>query len=218
MKRSYGFTAVEGLLILVIVGILGFTGWYVWSSKTDADKTAADAAKASSSSVSSSKATDPTADWVAFSSKEGVYSGKHPKTWVAASSPEMCSPGIMLFGADSKSVGKCATESFGQISFVSVTGDTRSDFTLNTTTYKDITSTDVTVAGVAGKKHAGTAIGGSDEPGALAAGTKVTKYVFFTGGKTYSLSYMSADLAGTAYPDALSDFNTLVTKTFKFSS
>ncbi len=33
MKRQAGFTALEGLLILVIVGIVGFTGWYVYQSR-----------------------------------------------------------------------------------------------------------------------------------------------------------------------------------------
>ena|SRR5436190_13360642 len=29
-----GFTLVEGLLLIMAVGIIGFTGWYVWSSKS----------------------------------------------------------------------------------------------------------------------------------------------------------------------------------------
>lgn len=33
-----GFSAIEGLLILVIIGILGFTGWFVWHAKQSADK------------------------------------------------------------------------------------------------------------------------------------------------------------------------------------
>lgn len=47
MRKSFGFTAVEGLLILVIVGILGFTGWYVWNSKQNTDKTNTAATQAS---------------------------------------------------------------------------------------------------------------------------------------------------------------------------
>jgi cytoskeletal protein RodZ len=38
-KSDSGFGLVEGLLILVVVGILGFTGWFVWHSKQTADKT-----------------------------------------------------------------------------------------------------------------------------------------------------------------------------------
>jgi len=42
MNKRYnnsGFSAVEALLILVVVGILGFTGWFVYHSKQAADKT-----------------------------------------------------------------------------------------------------------------------------------------------------------------------------------
>jgi len=37
--KQKGFTAIEGLLLLIIVGIIGFTGWYVWHAKRSADKT-----------------------------------------------------------------------------------------------------------------------------------------------------------------------------------
>src|SRR5665213_1817337 len=38
-KNDSGFGIVEGLLVLVVVGILGFTGWFVWHSKQAVDKT-----------------------------------------------------------------------------------------------------------------------------------------------------------------------------------
>jgi hypothetical protein len=36
-KNQRGFSVVEGLLILVIVGTIGFIGWYVWKSKNKTD-------------------------------------------------------------------------------------------------------------------------------------------------------------------------------------
>lgn len=36
-KNQKGFTAIEGLLILIIVGMVGITGGYVWHSKKAAD-------------------------------------------------------------------------------------------------------------------------------------------------------------------------------------
>ena len=38
MKNQKGFAVLEGLLILVIVGILAGTGWYVVNAKRNADK------------------------------------------------------------------------------------------------------------------------------------------------------------------------------------
>lgn len=38
MKNTRGFTLIEGLLILVIVGLVGGTGWYVWHAKENTNK------------------------------------------------------------------------------------------------------------------------------------------------------------------------------------
>lgn len=54
MKRSVtqsGFAALEAVLILVIVAILGFTGWFVWHSKQAADKSLNNTANSSASSA-----------------------------------------------------------------------------------------------------------------------------------------------------------------------
>ena len=37
--RNQGFAIVETLLVVIILGLIGFTGWYVWHSKNAADKT-----------------------------------------------------------------------------------------------------------------------------------------------------------------------------------
>jgi predicted negative regulator of RcsB-dependent stress response len=38
-KPQEGFSAVEALLIVIIVGMLGGVGWYVWNSQQQIDKT-----------------------------------------------------------------------------------------------------------------------------------------------------------------------------------
>jgi predicted negative regulator of RcsB-dependent stress response len=43
-KHEQGFSIVEALLILVIVGILGFVGWFVWHSQKATDKAYSSAA------------------------------------------------------------------------------------------------------------------------------------------------------------------------------
>jgi predicted negative regulator of RcsB-dependent stress response len=49
MKKStgLGFSAVEGLLITIIIGILGGVGWYVWHANSQINKNlnAADSTK-----------------------------------------------------------------------------------------------------------------------------------------------------------------------------
>lgn len=219
MRTHRGFTIIEGLLILVIVGILGFTGWYVYNARNNTNKSAKNADSANSSTANYSKktaATDPTASWIAYSSKDGVFSLKYPKTWVTATHPELCSPGILLLGANTQSVGVCGSESFGQVSVASVSGDSQKDNDLSTHGFKDVTTSAVTIGGVTGQKQTGTSSGqaASGAPNALPDGIKVTKYVFFTNSKTYTFTYTQA----STYPDVLSDFDLMVTKTLKFSS
>lgn len=214
-----GFIGLELLLILLIAVLLAGTGWYVLKAKDKASNTYSDADAANSSQLKYNKAEttqkDPTADWVAYSSKEEVYSLKYPKTWTTASNPEFCSPGLLLLGGNAKSVGKCPSEYFGQISVASSDGNSVDDQKLSTG-YKDVTTTNVTVAGVSGIKMVGTVTNqdSPEGPGALANGTKVTKYIFFSGGKTYTATYVADD----SYTNVLSDFDLMVTETLKFTS
>lgn len=75
-KRQNGFSAIEGLLILVIVGILGFTGWYVWRSKNTTDKTLNAASNTSQSSTTTP--TSSTASWKTYG--DGTISFRYPQS------------------------------------------------------------------------------------------------------------------------------------------
>jgi uncharacterized protein (UPF0333 family) len=50
-KTQKGFAALEALLILILVAIIGGTGYYVWHSQKQTDKTSTDTLKASQSST-----------------------------------------------------------------------------------------------------------------------------------------------------------------------
>jgi cytoskeletal protein RodZ len=54
-RRQQGFSIVEGLLILVIVGILGFTGWYVYHSQKNASNSYSNSVAGSSQTGTASK-------------------------------------------------------------------------------------------------------------------------------------------------------------------
>ncbi|PJE65369.1 hypothetical protein COU91_02015 [Candidatus Saccharibacteria bacterium CG10_big_fil_rev_8_21_14_0_10_47_8] len=219
-KKQQGFTLVEGLLILVIVGVLGFVGWYVWHAKNNTEKTLQDTvqsqgtvSKIAKKPSSTLQKTDPTADWTAYSDKAGNFSLKYPKSWVTATNPELCSEGILLLGANTASVGKCASEGFGQIAVTSNEGDYSSDSNFSSG-YVQVTKSSVTVDSVAGVKESGIASGQEAGLGSLDDGVKVVEYTFYTNGKTYKATYTQEP----SYPDALSDFNLMVTQTLKFHS
>lgn len=51
IKKQNGFSAIEGLLLLIITGILGFTGWYVWHGKNNANKSYSNSESAGATSL-----------------------------------------------------------------------------------------------------------------------------------------------------------------------
>jgi len=81
MSKHYvnlGFSVVEALLILVAIGILGFTGWYVYHAKQTSNKDYSDAA---SNTVPTYKK-NPYAGWKTYSSSNGLGLGfKYPASW-----------------------------------------------------------------------------------------------------------------------------------------
>lgn len=59
-KSQAGFSAVEVVLLIVIVGVIGFVGWYVYHAKQNSDTVLNSAAHTSASSTKS-KTTGSTA-------------------------------------------------------------------------------------------------------------------------------------------------------------
>ncbi|MBX4190779.1 hypothetical protein KW794_01700 [Candidatus Saccharibacteria bacterium] len=54
-RNRNGFSTVEALLILVIIGLIGFTGWFVYHSKGTADKAYSASDNTSSQQISQDK-------------------------------------------------------------------------------------------------------------------------------------------------------------------
>lgn len=70
-----GSSAIEALLILVIIGLIGFVGWYVYSAKNETDK-----------NLTANSSPEPIADskvklTKSFTSKYGQFTIKYPATW-----------------------------------------------------------------------------------------------------------------------------------------
>lgn len=218
-RKTRGFAHPALLvLVLLVLGIIAFAGWYIW--KQNADKQpATDTSLTQTTQTTTEKkkeaVADPTADWVAYSNVAGEFSFKHPVTWVKASSPETCHESTILIAPTKESVGVCATEYGGQIQISSTAGDVRGDYKFTGAYYTGSDEESVTVGGVAGNKLSATISGMEAEVmvGGWPDGTKIVRYVFFTKGKTYVATYVQEP----TYPDVLADFNILIEKTFKFS-
>ncbi|HUB93141.1 MAG TPA: hypothetical protein VMB52_01415 [Verrucomicrobiae bacterium] len=93
-ESNSGFSIVEALLILVIIGILGFTGWYVYHAKQASDK---NYSTANSSTVpiykkkvatKTTATANPYAGWKTFCSSVTNACFKYDPTWTFA----QCSP------------------------------------------------------------------------------------------------------------------------------
>ncbi|HEX5448017.1 MAG TPA: hypothetical protein VFW90_02335 [Candidatus Saccharimonadales bacterium] len=59
-KTQKGFAALEGLLILIIIAIIGGTGWYVWHSKNQTDNTLDRAASQETTASNKKESTNAT--------------------------------------------------------------------------------------------------------------------------------------------------------------
>lgn len=81
MKNTKGFTLIEGLLILVIVGLLGGTGWYVWNARSKTNGTY-NAANQANSAVTTHKSASKSSTAVIISTNDKKVQLTLPSDWV----------------------------------------------------------------------------------------------------------------------------------------
>jgi Tfp pilus assembly protein PilX len=81
MKNNQnGFSVVEGLLILVIVGILSGTGLYVWNSNKKTNETLNNVDSSAKTSTAQSSVKIPS-NWVRYQNKNLGIGFAYPKMW-----------------------------------------------------------------------------------------------------------------------------------------
>jgi type II secretory pathway pseudopilin PulG len=219
-----GFGAVETLLVLLIVGILGGAGWYIYQAQQKTKQTLNNTTQGAGESQKSTKPAaqpkDETANWTIFISEKGKFSLKYPPNWVQPTNKERCNPGLfdrsLYLGPDSNSVLVCGSEYFGQMWVGSVDGDKRADYSFGSG-YNNVINKDIVVNDVAGQRISGVAKAKSeDDVFAPLEGTIEVHYVFYTNGITYSARYTQVPKGHNPSTDVLADFDLMITKTLQF--
>jgi hypothetical protein len=212
MKHNQkGMLGIEGVLMLIIVGLLAFIGWYVWHTKQTTNATLNGAA----SQQISVKAKDPTLDWIKYSSASGKFSLKYPNNWFLPDNKVLCANDMLMLGGSQAAAGHCASDAIGEVIITSKDGDQTKNYQLSKTEYPNVSISEVTVDGVKGQKITGTFHQAADTAGlGIADNTKVIAYLFVTGGKTYVALYQQQP----AMPDVANDFQVMITRTLKFNS
>ncbi len=215
--RQRGFSAPQVLLMIVVVGLLAGTGWFVWQAKNKTNDTLASTAKSGTEPQKTDKkagatkpTTNPTADWTSESNTPGKFSLKHPKSWAH----NICDSTILL-AANSTSLGHCASEDGGQINISSTDGDHVDDYALKASQFTSFQADNITVDDTQGQFYTGIYKASADD--ALSAypdGARVTEYTFYANnGKTYIAVYIQK----TGYVNILNDFIIMVTETLTFT-
>jgi type II secretory pathway pseudopilin PulG len=86
-KLENGFSVVEALLIVIIVGMLGSVGWYVWHANSQTNKDLDSAVKSSNNSADATKKSQDNkkvsmyAGWKTYCDPLKVGCIKYPSNW-----------------------------------------------------------------------------------------------------------------------------------------
>lgn len=94
MKRynQSGIALIESLLIILIIAIIGFGGYYVYHSQKQTDNTL-NGAKSVNANVSNQiKASDPYAGWKAYTDPSKKWSVRYPSDWIVTTGSGATSP------------------------------------------------------------------------------------------------------------------------------
>jgi len=81
MQKDHGFTLIEALLVLVIVGMLGGTGWYVYRAHNNAQNSYANADNANLSTTIKKKKSPPPVQMKEYKDTNYGYSFEYPSSW-----------------------------------------------------------------------------------------------------------------------------------------
>ena len=216
-KKEAGKKLLLTLLIIVLIALVGGGIWW-WQQQTinnlsakltKLEKENQQLQEVEEESTAQAEK-EKIADWTVYESEAGQFSLKHNPDW----SHLVCdgNEATVYIAPDSESQAICFTEHLSPIVVASTTGDNRSLTADSVSEYgNDVVITKVKVDGVSGTKATYTHRG--DE--FAVAGAKHVHYEFFTGGRTYSASYVRLPADST---NLLEDFELMVNNSLRFSA
>lgn len=219
-NNQKGFSAVEVVLVLVIVALMGAVGFLVYKNHNKTT-TASGATSTTKPAATTPAPTDPTSGWKSYANTYGHFTIKYPSTWVSS----VCADNIFLLAQSSDALRNCNTQADSQSQMsVQWWTNTNNPYTapdkLCTGNGTITSSGSATVSGISAIKIESTYstnnTGMEGLPG-MAEGTKSIQYCLADKQASYRITYMQRHTSSTTTPDEQSvvdDFNSMVTKTF----
>jgi hypothetical protein len=194
-----GFGAVEIFISIVVLGAVGGAGYFVWSKNKNTNKQATNNMQTPSPTVTVSTSptptpqADPTESWQSYTNAYGKFTVKFPTSWHRQTENlEYCTEGLVMLGSTKDHLGKCASDSGGQVAIgvTEVTTDEYQAGVLTSSYYDNLVSTSATINGVTGMRYSGTykedAVDGGIGP---EAGTVTVSYKFVKNNRSYYAMY-----------------------------
>jgi Tfp pilus assembly protein PilE len=189
-----GFSVVELLIIIVVVGLLGAVGWLVYDRQTDKDSNSQSTAKTSQQeqkkeTLKEEAKANPYEGMTQYSNAKYGISFYHPKDWTTVEVP-IENPSGLTPTEFAINVKGNTTEKYSETAAVEIH---IKNFQETTKTYEDMYGQSTTakvskVAGILkGKESIHFTISQPD-------GDKTEHYLFAVGGKTYSLRSINESL------------------------
>jgi hypothetical protein len=197
MKKQQGFSIVSVLLIVVVLGLICGTGWYVWQArkpKTTATKAAAANPAPAPTPAPPPAATDETSSWLTFQPKSKVYAVKLPDGWKFFHQNDACD---CLYSADGDAA---QTYKVGTRAVVTPIQGGRDGVVGYSIFVNDLPKEaeqfvgfekvgEFKTAGLTGTKYSRLQTDDAEGPDSVGKGGKVYEYYFVKGNKTITVTY-----------------------------
>jgi len=185
-KNNKGFSAVEGLLIVVIVALVGVVGYMVYKNhhKITTNTVVAPLITANPTTEQATPAANPTAGWQSVSNPDGAWTTiEIPKSWLSM----ICDGGSYIgIGPDQASLGHCQSDAVSELSLTYSSDQSGAKPITKTSTDKTFADEAITVNGVQGHKYT---VVEDPNSGAMDAGFTHVTYVFSSKGKIFTALY-----------------------------